>query len=65
MPDHVIGKTEDAVARPLGHFGKAFCFGLVFEGVAGEVDACDASQNNSFLWSSRDDMAYLTDAHPL
>lgn len=39
MPHHVIRQSEDAVAGALGHFREAFCFGLVLEGVAGEVDA--------------------------
>ena len=39
MPDDVIGEAIDAVAGALGHFREALRLGLVFEGVAGEVDA--------------------------
>lgn len=39
VPHDVIGKTIDTVAGALGHFGETLCFGLVFEGVAGEIDA--------------------------
>lgn len=38
-PDNVVWKTNDLIACPLGHLSKAFCFGLVFEGVAREIDA--------------------------
>jgi len=39
MPDNVVGQSIYAVACSLGHLGKAFCLGLVFEGVAREVYA--------------------------
>ena len=39
VPDHVVRETVDAVARSFRHLREALCFGLVFEGVAGEVDA--------------------------
>ena len=39
MPDNVVRQAIDAVTSALSHFGKALCFGLVFKGVAGEVDA--------------------------
>lgn len=38
MPDDVVWQADDLVSGPLSHFGEAFCFGLIFEGVAGEVD---------------------------
>lgn len=40
MPYNIVWKTIDAVSGALGHFRKALGFGLVLEGVAGEVDAC-------------------------
>ena len=39
MPNHIIRQAENAVTRPLGHCGETFGLGLVFEGVAGEIDA--------------------------
>ena len=39
VPDNVVWKTVNAVASSFGHFSEAFGFRLVFEGVAGEVDA--------------------------
>ena len=39
MPDYVIRQPDDFIPRPLGHFGESFRLGLVFEGVAGEIDA--------------------------
>lgn len=38
VPDHVVGQTNDLVASTLGHLGEALGFGLVLEGVCGEVD---------------------------
>lgn len=38
VPDHVVGQTNDLVAGTLGHPGEALGFGLVLEGVCGEVD---------------------------
>jgi len=40
MPYNVVWKTVDTVAGALGHLCEAFGFGLVFEGVAREVDTC-------------------------
>jgi hypothetical protein len=42
VPDDVIWKSKDTVAGALGHFGKAFSLGLVFESVTREVDSCRA-----------------------
>lgn len=39
MPHDVVGEADDLEACPLGHLGEALCLRLVFEGVAGEVDA--------------------------
>jgi hypothetical protein len=38
VPDHVVGQTHDLVAGTLGHLGEALGFGLVLEGVCGEID---------------------------
>jgi hypothetical protein len=38
MPDDIVRQAIDAIAGSLGHFREALCFGLVFEGVAGEID---------------------------
>lgn len=38
MPDDVVGQTDNFVSRSLGHLRKTFCFGLVLERVAWEVD---------------------------
>ena len=42
MPDNIIRQAVHAVARSSRHLGEAFCFRLVFEGVAGEVDTCES-----------------------
>jgi hypothetical protein len=39
MPDDVVRKTNNFVARSLGHFGKSLGFGLIFECIAWEVNA--------------------------
>jgi len=39
VPNNVVGQTNNTVAGTLGHFGEAFCFRLVLEGVAREVDS--------------------------
>jgi len=39
VPDDVVGQAPDAVPGALGHFGEALGFGLVLEGVGGEVDS--------------------------
>ena len=33
VPDNIVGQAEDLVACALGHLGKSFGLGLVFEGV--------------------------------
>lgn len=40
VPDNVVWKAEDAVARAPRHLGETFGLGLVLEGVAWEVDTC-------------------------
>ena len=40
VPDDVVGQAVHAVAGAFGHLREALRLGLVFEGVAGEVDAC-------------------------
>lgn len=44
VPDDVVRKTVHAIAGTLCHFRKAFCLGLVLEGVAGEVYACGCTR---------------------
>jgi hypothetical protein len=39
VPDDVVGETDDLVAGSFGHLGETFCLGLIFERVAGEIDA--------------------------
>lgn len=39
MPNDVVGETDDLVIGCVGHFGETFRLGLIFEGVAGEVDS--------------------------
>lgn len=39
VPDDVVGETDDLVSGAFGHFGEPFRLGLVFEGVAWEIDA--------------------------
>ena len=38
VPDHIVGQTHNLVARTFCHLGKALGFGLVLEGVCGEID---------------------------
>lgn len=46
MPNDVVGQTNDLVAGTLGHLGETLGFGLVLEGVRGEVDACRRLENS-------------------
>jgi len=39
MPNDVIREADDLVSGSPGHLGETFRLGLVFEGVAGEIDA--------------------------
>lgn len=39
MPDNVIRQAVNTISRPLCHLRKSFRLGLVFKGVAGEIDA--------------------------
>lgn len=39
MPDDVIGQANDLITSSLGHLGKAFGLGLVFESIGREIDA--------------------------
>lgn len=41
VPYDVVGQAKHLLACTLGHLCEAFCLGLVFEGVRGEIDACD------------------------
>jgi len=41
VPHHVIRQSVHAIAGSLGHLRESFRFGLVLEGVAGEVDTFD------------------------
>jgi hypothetical protein len=43
VPDDVVGETVYAVSRSFGHLCKTLGFGLVFEGVAWEIYACESS----------------------
>lgn len=40
MPDDIVWQAVYSVTGTFRHLGKAFCFGLVLESVAREVDAC-------------------------
>lgn len=40
VPDHVVWQTDDLVPCSLGHTSKSLGFGLVFECIGREVDAC-------------------------
>jgi len=40
VPYHVIGQAVDAITGTLRHLREALRFGLIFESVAGKVDAC-------------------------
>ena len=42
VPDDVVRKSIDTVAGSFRHQGKALGFGLVFEGIAWEIDSCIA-----------------------
>jgi len=46
MPHDVVGQAVDAVPGPLGHLGKAFGLGLVFERITGEIDAYGTSERH-------------------
>ena len=39
MPHDVVGQAKNLVPSPLRHLRETFGLGLVFEGVAGEVNA--------------------------
>lgn len=41
VPYHVVGQTPDTVPCALGHLCETFCLGLVLEGIAWEINACD------------------------
>ena len=38
MPDDVVRETDDLIACSFRHLGESLCFGLVLEGVTGEID---------------------------
>jgi hypothetical protein len=40
VPNYVVRKAINTIPGSLCHFCEAFSFGLVLEGVAGEVDSC-------------------------
>jgi hypothetical protein len=42
VPDNIVGQAVHAVARAACHLGEALRLGLVLEGVARKVYACDA-----------------------
>jgi hypothetical protein len=41
VPYDIVRQAKYFFARTPGHFGEAFCLGLVFKSVRGEVNACD------------------------
>jgi len=69
VPDDVIGEAVDAVPGALGHFREALGFGLVFEGVAWEVDACRHERGQTcgpaYVRGDEGAVTNLTGARPL
>ena len=41
VPDNIVGQADHLIPRALGHLCKALGLGLVLEGVARKVDACE------------------------
>jgi hypothetical protein len=64
MPYDIVRQTNDFVTSSLGHFGKAFRLGLVFESVAREIDAF-RSILDPVTCTVTKPSTYLTDAHRL
>ena len=49
VPYNVIRQAVHCLACTSGHLCKAFCLGLVLEGVRGEINACDLRVSTGLL----------------